>query len=317
MSWFKKNEYTQGLVTLTAFMDESDSDYKGVIAEFSGVDFGRVVISGGTFTNLDILAPCAARLETLMLQGSVNTSFSGIEKLKGLVDLKCDVVSEKPYADFSSLTELKSCFLAWDKKYDAKGYIHGLFTLPKLKNLTLRYWAKSDCKEIAQIKQLEKLDLRQGALSCLDGLSECFTLRVLGLSYLPKLADIDCLGEMPWLEKVRIENCPKLVDLTPLTKIRNLRDLHVEKVNASFHDLIGLAQAHRLERICLSADILEIDWNVLFNHPTLSEVTISSHDGYSVPDSEILKIAESANRKVRGFQRIGTKKRPAFAFNLI
>jgi hypothetical protein len=102
----------------------------------------------------------------------------------------------------------------------------------------------------------------------------------------------------------------------PLTNIRNLRDLHVEKVSASFNDLKGLAQANQLEKICISTEIRQIDWDVLFNHPTLSDVTISSHDGYALLDSEILKVAESACRKVKGFQRIGTKKRPSFAFNL-
>ena len=138
MSWFKKKEYMLGLITLSTFLDESDSDYKAVIAEFSNIDFRRVVITGGTFSNLDILAPCMTRLEVLMLQGSVHTSFSGLERLTRLVELDCDVVSEKPYADFSSLTGLEKCFLAWDKRYDAKDYRHGLFTLPKLKDLTDR-----------------------------------------------------------------------------------------------------------------------------------------------------------------------------------
>ncbi len=316
MSWFKKNEYMPGSVTLSVCLDETDTDYKAVIKEFSAKDFRRVVIVVGTFADLNVLAPCATRLEVLMLQGSVHTSFVGMEKLTRLVDLNCDVSSQKPLPDYSKLENLEKCFLAWDKKYDAKGYQHGLFTLPKLRDLTLRYWTKPDCTEIAQLKQLEKLDLRQGALASLDSLEKCSGLVALELSYLPKLTDIRCLAHLQSLQKIHIQNCPNISDYAPLTKLENLRHIHLEKMNAHFEDLSWLTKMRRLDKICLSCEISKIDWKHLFNHPTLKYVAMSSHEGYSVSDSEILKVAETSSRKVRNFKRIGTKKKPSFVFDL-
>jgi hypothetical protein len=251
-----------------------------------------------------------------MLHGTVTASFSGIEKLKELIEFHCDVTSQKPYPDFSKLVSLEKCFLAWDKKYDVKDYQHGLFTLPKLKDLTLRYWTKADCTEIGSLKQLQTLDLRQGVLSRLDGLDNCPDLRTLELSYLPKLVDISRLDHVHGLEKILIQNCPNIADYAPLTHLTNLRHIHLEKVNAQFRDLKWLAKMERIEKIVLSCEILELDWEILFNHPTLKDVAISSHDGYNITDSEILDIAERASRTVTNFRRMGTRKRPSFVFDL-
>lgn len=316
MSWFKRSESRPGSVTLSVYLGEGDAEFEAVVREFSHTDFRRVVISGGTFKDLTLLAPCAARLEVLLLQSAVSTSFHGIEQLQALVELNCDVPSQKPLPDYSGLHKLEKCFLAWDKKYDAKNYEHGLFALPRLKDLTLRSWSKPDCADIARLPRLERLDLRQGPLASLGGLENCAGLRALELAYLPKLADIASIGRLQGLEEVRIENCPSIQDFSPLTALPNLRRLHLDKVAARFADLAWLRAMPHLEKICLSREVLDIDWEILFNHPGLRSVALDSHEGYQLADADILKHAQGAARKVSNFKRLGTRKLPSFVFEL-
>lgn len=313
MSWSKIDEYAPGR-TLSVYLDESDEEYVEVIREFVTRDFTRVVIAGGKFPSLEILEPCSSKLKKLLLQHT-DTSFVGIEKLFEMVEFKADVVSRKPFPEFGKAKNLEKCFLYWSKGYDVEPFGHGLFTLPKLSDLTLRHWTQPTCKQIAMLG-LEKLDLRQGVLTTLDGLEQCSDLKVLSLAYLPKLEDIARIESLRKLEEVHVENCKNIVDLTPLTRLPNLRKLHVEKTGASFLNLDGFSNAKQLESICISAEVKDIDWTVLFNHPSLDSAIISTHDGYAVPDSAILEIAKIAKRKIIGFHRTGTKKRPSFSFSL-
>ena len=136
------------------------------------------------------------------------------------------------------------------------------------------------------------------------------------MSYLPKLVDIGYLDNLPKLESLHIQNCTNIGDYGPVARLKNLRSIHLEKVNARFADLNWIGHMPHLKKVRLSCEIADIDWNILFNHPSIKDVGMSSHDGYSVPDSEILKLAESARRRLSNFSRIGTKKKPSFVFVL-
>jgi hypothetical protein len=72
----------------------------------------------------------------------------------------------------------------------------------------------------------------------------------------------------------------------------------------------------KLKRLRLSCDVADVDWGLLFNHPSLSDVALRSHAGYDVPNDRILRTAEGATRKVASFKRIGSKSIPAFAFDM-
>jgi hypothetical protein len=87
-------------------------------------------------------------------------------------------------------------------------------------------------------------------------------------------------------------------------------------VKGHFDDLDWIADNRRIEKLRLSCEIMSIDWAILFNHPTLRDVGIQSHDGYSLSDAKILEIARNAKRKVINFKRIGRKGRPSFSFDL-
>ena len=108
MSWFKYGVNFWGQKYLDVAIYE-DSEKVNVEAEIAKGDFCRLVIGVGKFESLDFLSKCAKNLQKLMLQGTVTTSFSGLEGLTELVDLNCDVVSQKSYPDFSRLKSLESC----------------------------------------------------------------------------------------------------------------------------------------------------------------------------------------------------------------
>jgi hypothetical protein len=315
MSRFKygMDFFNRKYLTIHLYRDEEMLE---VESEVQKENFDRLVMSTGNMPNLEFLSEClVGGPKRLLIQGGVE-SLSGLERLTNLIDFQCDLPMDKPYPDFGKLVNLEKCFLDWDKKYDAKNNQNGLFTLPKLKNLTLRHWSKPDCTEIAKLTQLETIDLRQGQLTSLEGVQNSFALKELSLAYLPKLVDISRLEGVGNLEKIHIENCPAISDFSSLTRLKKIRHIHLDKVKAEFQNLKWLDGMNQIEKICLSDAIVDIDWKILFNHPSLINVAMSSHDGYGVSDSEILEIAKSASRKVVNFKRLGTKKNPSFVFDL-
>jgi hypothetical protein len=292
----------------------NDDERKLVERELSKNDFDQLVISTGEMSSLEFLADCIpAGPRRLLIQGGV-ASLKGLDKLGNLVDFKCDIVSDPPYPSVRSLRNLEKCWIAWDKKYDAKADSLGLFSLDSLASLTLRSWSKADCSNIGKLVQLRSLDLRQGSLTSLDGLQLCKKLTSLSLGYLDKLGAIDEVRVLN-LEAIRIEKCP-ILDLTPVAALTDIRDIHIENVKGHFDDLDWIADNRRIEKLRLSCEIMSIDWAILFNHPTLRDVGIQSHDGYSLSDAKILEIARNAKRKVINFKRIGRKGRPSFSFDL-
>lgn len=314
MSGFRYGQNFWGQKYLSVSLNENGERVE-VDEEILKGDFDRLIISSGTLDNIEFLSDVAIGLKRLTIQSGVK-SLSGLERLTDLLEFDCDNTGERPYPDYGKLVNLETCVLAWSKKYDAAPEQNRLFTLPKLRDLTLRYWAKQDCSEIAQLVQLERLDFRQGALVRLDGIKNCAKLKALELSYLPKLADISGVSASQNLERIHIENCPNIGDLIPVVKLKNLRLIHFEKINYKFKDLNWLMDAPHVEKICLGCEILKIDWSILFSHPTLSDVALKSHEGYTATDAEILKFADTATRKVVNFKRRGTKKLPSFTFNL-
>ena len=317
MSWANLKANTLGPITLSACPNEGDEEYESVLETLATSDFNRLVLRCGTFSSLEILETCSKKIQTLLIQTLVNTSFSGIEKLELLTNFDSEAISKKPLPDFGKLTNLEKCFLAWDKKYDSSAGCQQLFSLINLKSLGLRYWSMPDCITIAKLRHLEELAIAQGSLNSLSGIETCSNLKSIELHYLSKLNDISHISNVGQLEKLEISNCRKIVDISPLFSMHNLRKIKIEKTGACLESLDFIARLPKLETICLDTDIGHINWNVLFNHPTLFDARFSTHKGYDVSDMDIQEFAKQSVRKVVGPHRFGPKTRPSFAFNLV
>jgi hypothetical protein len=229
MSKFKILANDGGLRTIAVNLHKDDSEYQSVIQQLGSEEFDRLVLSVGEFESIEFLRPFENKVKCLVVNSSVNTSLTGIENLNHLREFNCEAICLKPYPNFAAVKSLETCILTWDKKYDAKGYLHGLFTLPVLSSLTLRYWTKPDCTEIVQLNQLRKLDLRQGSLTSLRGLEARAALTHLHLSHLKKLVDVSQVSELVNAVQLHIQNCPAISKLTDvLSGLGKLRTLHLE-----------------------------------------------------------------------------------------
>ena len=58
-----------------------------------------------------------------------------------------------------------------------------------------------------------------------------------------------------------------------------------------------------------------IDWMALAEHPALTSIAITAHEGYDVSDQQIEKDLTSSGRKLIGFKRFKSKC-PGFAIEL-
>jgi hypothetical protein len=317
MSWFRYGSAAfpvPGFRNLTVCV-APDAELGEVEREIGKGEFDRLVISAGEMPNLDFLAQCLPGGPARLLVTGGLASLAGIDKLVNLVELQDDVTAARPVPQFGTLVKLEKCQLSWDKAYDAKSANHGLFTLPRLRELILRSWSRPDCLAFSTLGSLQALDLRQGPIASLDGLQGCPSLQRLSLFSLAKLKDFSALAGHPGLQAISMAKCPGFDDLAILGSIPGLRDVRLEKMPEKVANLDWLGQLQRLESLLVS-NVQDVDWSLLFGLPALKSVALGTHEGYAVDDDAILALAQAAGRKVSNFARIGTKKVPAFTMDL-
>lgn len=161
-----------------------------------------------------------SHLKAIGIQNSPNFDLSLLENISNLEFFGIDQTNSS--LDFRGLQKLKIISIPWHKK---------LFKNPELSNLEkLSLWkyksATNDLTDFPQFNQLQQLDLTQGTITSLNGISRFSGLSDLGLHYLSKLEHLGEL-DLPKLKKFRAENCKRLADHQQLETCINLEDLKI------------------------------------------------------------------------------------------
>jgi Leucine-rich repeat (LRR) protein len=165
--------------------------------------YRRVVLYYCNIDNIDFLPTSASNLKDLIIHGNV-LDITALEHMTCLTSLYLDSF-KKTKIDFSKIKKLEN--------FDADPYIksfNNILDTKSLRRLCLRKYPEKDLKKLANLRDLEYLDLRFGSLTSLDGIEELPSLQKITISYLRNLVDIKALGKVKKLNYLEIAKTPKL-----------------------------------------------------------------------------------------------------------
>lgn len=171
--------------------------------------------------------------------GEDDGELSPIEAFTNLTSLdisNCHLISIEPLAEFTNLTALQLVddLVPFD--------IEPLTKLTQLVSLKLALPELTDANEIAEIKNLEKLDLSYGfELTNINGLAALKKLTWLSLEQCTELTDLAPLSELTTLRYLDLSNCKSITDVSPLAGLHQLQFLDLTSCDA-LSDLSPLAE---------------------------------------------------------------------------
>ncbi|MCY9529365.1 hypothetical protein ABEW50_20265 [Paenibacillus jamilae] len=173
-----------------------------------------------------------------------------------------------------------------------KDHYLNLDKLVNVKSLYAIKYMKPDCKEFGSLNSLEFLRLDTSAkLISLTGIEDLDALKWCWFQYLNHLEDAHALSELNGLERLQIEKCKQLTDLTFLTGNRTIKELQVSDVDS----LEFVKSMNNLEKInfwnCKSGDL-----SPLLECPSLREVSFHPDKRhYSHKKDEINNLLQERN----------------------
>jgi Leucine-rich repeat (LRR) protein len=218
-----------------------------------------------------------------ILPGAVG-NISGINQLSSLKSL---TLQERFYGvvEFSSFTNLKSCSMVWG--------IDGCETIYKnatIKRLSIVNYPKPDLVELAGISSLEELSILASKIVTILGIEKFQSLHSIDLSNNIRLENIHQISLLKCLERLRIDGCKNIKDLTPIGKATNLKFL-------SFSDLGNISNLEflntlQLEEVFFTGKTNVIDGNLsylhaLFNKGILKNAIFPNKKHYSHKREEL------------------------------
>ena len=198
----------------------------GALAELRSIRLNRAAFADEIQLDLSLLSGAASLEELIVNVGSI----IGIEALGELSSLR-------------SLA-LVSDSVDWDTDEHAE-----LFSgLTGLRSLCLSQWPWEDLTPLAALGQLERLDLRGGELSSLEGLDQLGALTSLSLSDFYSLSEVGEIGSLSELRSLRLLN----LCVSSLEGLEGLQELiSIELEGSDLVDVAALATMPNLATVRL------------------------------------------------------------------
>jgi len=160
----------------------------------------------------------------------------------------CNLIDISPLAEFTNLTSLKLMddFMAFG--------IEPLSHLTQLRSLRLALPELTHINELAELKNLEELDLSyRYDLTNIDGLRSLKKLTLLNLYECPELTDLTPLSQLTALRKLILRDCKSITDISPLVGLNQLQLLDLAGCEA-LSDLTPLGNLTTLKQLYLGGD---------------------------------------------------------------
>lgn len=151
------------------------------------------------------------------------------------------LISIEPLVELTNLTSLKLVddLVPFD--------IEPLTNLTQLVSLRLALPELTDVNQLAELKNLEKLDLSYGfELTSIQSLASLKKLSWLSLEECTELSDLTPLSELTALRYLDLSNCKSIADISPLGGLDGLQFLNVTgcDVLTDFSPLVGLTNCN-------------------------------------------------------------------------
>ena len=238
--------------------------------------------------------PSVTNLVVNCLQGEVE-GIEQIGQLKHLVSLKIGVESLQSLAFLEQLPpSLEVLYLeeAKSKNLDLSVLrrfgrlrrlylerhhkeLHAVGELSRLEELVLRSITVPTLNFLRPLQNLRFLDIKLGGTTNFDVLPELSGVSHLEIWQVRKLADLDCVAQLPNLETLYLQDLPNVRRLPSFASMRRLKEVHLHHLTG-LTDISSIADAPILEWLSLthaghcSAEI----FRPLLEHPTLKRVSV-------------------------------------------
>ncbi len=262
-------------------------------------DWDLLSLFGVDWETYEPLLPFEDKVRRLRVSaGGGPESSKGLDKLTALEDLELDDFP-KPVIDFRKLTNLKKLSVLWDRARKAS-YLAN----KNLEYLVIDTFGDKDISVFSGLKKLTHLDIRQGSLQSLSGIKDLHNLKSLRLIRLRNLCDISELRNCSNLELLECGYLPKLIEVEAIRELTELRFMELDAVSAKIKDFNFIETMPNLERLMLTVNALDINWEVIANHPGLKWMAITAHADYKLSDDEIIEKLKSTNKHLSEFRRL-------------
>lgn len=202
------------------------------------------------------------------------TDVAPIHQLSGLRRLKVFTYC-KTAIDFSRFPKLEDCRLEWRAK------ARSIFEHTGVKRLFINKCPGKDLVAFEKMN-LESLSLASPKLETLTGIDALKKLTFLGIHVARRLSTLDGLQRIPGLIHLEVNDCPKVSDISPLTDLGNLEEVHL--CNDGEIETLRPLAAHKALRFLLfyeSTSVRDGDLSVLKELPSLEHVVFMDRRHYS------------------------------------
>ena len=202
------------------------AELSGALKELRSIRLNRLAFADEIQIDLTLLSG-ASSLEELIINGGTITGLAGLNDLHGLRYLALMANSI-------------------DIDWDADEHSDPFKGLTELRVLCLSQWPWEDLSPLSGLSQLERLDLRGGALCTLDGLEALRTITSLSLKDFYSLSSVSEIGNLELLSTLRLLN----LSFTSLEGFERLDQLSTIELEASDRvDVAALGSLPRLDNV--------------------------------------------------------------------
>jgi hypothetical protein len=269
--------------------------------------FDILVLHYGDYKDFSLLAPYADKIKSLQI-GADSKSARGLDALTQLESLIImgDIGKDLDLRWFPHLKNVE-----FEESFPS--YAKTLFHCQSLEQIRIHRYDQTDCVAFGQLQNLRKIDLRQGGLRSLNGLSACAKLESISLTHLRNFTDVSEIERMPNLRDVHFDDClPKLTDISAVIAKTDLTSLIVMGLPITMKDISWLQNFNGLQLLRLHFSVDHIDWHALFTSSSLQKVVVCSSKPSNITDGEIRAIALEHKLVVSRVSVMGTKKSPGW-----
>jgi Leucine-rich repeat (LRR) protein len=258
------------------------AELTGELAEVHSIHLNRASFADEIQIDLTLLSS-AASLEQLIINGGSITGLTGLGDLRSLRHLALlgDGVDWEP-------EEQEEIFCG----------------LTKLQSLSLNAWPWDDLRPLESLSQLERLDLRGGELSTLQGIDVLGALTHLSLRDFYSLSEAAEIGSLSKLISLQLLN----LGVSSLKGLEGLTDLNsIELELSNLVDVTALASMPNLTTVRLECDDL-VGLGSLTAAGILGQLKLSNIPNYSYGENKGQSLGrDEMDRLCRSWKAVQTR----------
>lgn len=239
-----------------------------------------ISIDGVDWHSYEPLLPYANNIKWLRVSLGPDSS-KGLDMLTGLEKLALNDYP-KPAPDFRKLPNLRELEVLWDISRKSSYLANS-----NLESLSVDKLGDSDLTAFEELTKLRQFKILQGSLKSLKGIDKLHSLLSLNLILLRRFNDLSELKHAKSLEVLETDSLPNLLEVDAIKELSNLKRLELDAPKATIDNLDWIGSMPKLEKLMLSVMAKSINWQIIANHPSLTWLSIVTHEGYDKTDDEI------------------------------